>query len=98
MDAIVTTHGDADHFIGLAGIIKSETNTDCKKRLFMFPKGVYHNGIVKGPSKLKYDKIFGQTVDYNKKEFIVGLEEDNRTVSQSKMNEQFKEYVRTLNH
>jgi beta-lactamase superfamily II metal-dependent hydrolase len=51
IDCILVTHGDADHFEGLPEIFKSETNKEKRKRLFIEPKRVYHNGIVKRPGK-----------------------------------------------
>jgi hypothetical protein len=93
VEAIVTTHGDADHFIGLTEIMNSETNTDRKKRLYMFPRRVYHSGIVKGLSKLAYNKIFGQVVDYKGKQYITSLEDDLRVVSQTRMNSLFEQWV-----
>src|SRR5688500_19050679 len=47
IDCLLVTHGDADHFAGLPEIFKSETHTEPRKRLFMQPARVYHNGIVK---------------------------------------------------
>ena len=44
IDAMVVTHGDADHFSGLPEILESETNKDPDKRLFAHPKRVFHNG------------------------------------------------------
>ncbi len=43
--------GDADHFSGLTEIFKSEKNAEPRKRLFIAPKRVYHNGLVKRPEK-----------------------------------------------
>jgi beta-lactamase superfamily II metal-dependent hydrolase len=50
VECILVTHGDADHFLGLPEILESETNPEPRKRLFIQPKRVYHNGIVKGPT------------------------------------------------
>lgn len=53
VDLILVTHGDADHFDGLNDIKRSETASGLspRKRLFIHPKRIYHNGIVKMPSK-----------------------------------------------
>lgn len=53
---ILVTHGDADHFAGLTKIHESETNPEPRKRLFIAPKRVYHNGLVKRPSKDENEK------------------------------------------
>ena len=51
IECILVTHGDADHFLGLPEIYKSETNKKHLKRLFIQPRRVYHNGLVKRPAK-----------------------------------------------
>jgi hypothetical protein len=51
---VLVTHGDADHFLGLTEIPKSEELTGKSsewKRLFIHPQRVYHNGLVKRPEK-----------------------------------------------
>lgn len=52
IDCIVVTHGDADHFAGLTEIHDSETQKGLPgfKRLFIHPRRVFHNGLVKRPS------------------------------------------------
>ena len=65
IDAIVVTHGDADHFTGLTEIYKSEKNENLTKRLFIFPKRIFHNGIVKGPSKVD-GKLVSVQKDFSK--------------------------------
>jgi glyoxylase-like metal-dependent hydrolase (beta-lactamase superfamily II) len=54
IDAMVVTHGDADHFAGLSKIRQSETEEGLAhhKRLFIHPERVFHNGLVKRPSSL----------------------------------------------
>src|SRR5687768_11530049 len=54
VDLILITHGDADHFDGLNDIKKSETERgiEARKRLFIHPRRVYHNGLVKAPDSL----------------------------------------------
>src|SRR5688500_16397152 len=51
VDAVVVTHGDADHFAGLNEFSKSETHDETRKRIFMTARRVYHNGLVKRPDK-----------------------------------------------
>ena len=70
----------ADHFVGLPKIQESEENEKARKRLFIEPKRVYHNGIVKRPGK-KVTKtrpeaeLLGPTKKVGKELFLVGLEE-----------------------
>ena len=102
VECIVVTHGDADHFAGLSEILKSETNKVKRKRLFMQPKRVYHNGIVKRPSKMNNKtvpdtKLLGPTKTMGGKLYITGLEDDLLTVADSEMNEPFREWKDTLN-
>lgn len=53
IDCVLVTHGDADHFLGLTEIPESEKlkGKSIWKRLFIHPKRVYHNGLVKRPEK-----------------------------------------------
>jgi glyoxylase-like metal-dependent hydrolase (beta-lactamase superfamily II) len=46
VDAMVVTHGDADHFGGLSEIRDSETHRTLRKRLYIHPRRVFHNGLV----------------------------------------------------
>jgi len=48
IDAMVISHGDADHFAGLTEIRRSETNPRARKRLFAEPRRVFHNGWSSG--------------------------------------------------
>ena len=54
IDCILVTHGDADHFAGLVRMFESETleRLKEKKRVFIYPQRVYHNGLVKRPGDL----------------------------------------------
>jgi len=76
IECIVVSHGDADHFAGLPEILKSETNDNPRKRLFINPKRVYHNGIVKRPgnkadeTKKKDTELFGATSELNNQLFL----------------------------
>lgn len=88
IDCIVVTHGDADHFAGLVKIHDSEKlgEENDWRRLFISPGRVYHNGLVKRPSKDKAGKripderLLGATKLAGKKpkqfRVITGLEEN----------------------
>ena len=57
IDCILVTHGDADHFAGLTEDSRlRDPSPSPKKRLFIAPQRVYHNGLVKRPSKDKNEK------------------------------------------
>lgn len=97
IDCILVTHGDADHFAGLPEILKSETNSTKRKRLFIQPKRYYHNGIVKRPSKKNGKSVpdlelLGPTRKVGKKTFLTGLEDNLLKVADSELNQPFREW------
>jgi beta-lactamase superfamily II metal-dependent hydrolase len=101
IDCIVVSHGDADHFEGLPKILESEAHGTAKKRIFINPLRVYHNGIVKGPSKTDGKatpdlKLLGKTKKKDDEEFITGLENDLLEVDDKKLNVPFKAWKKTL--
>lgn len=98
---ILVTHGDADHFAGLPEILASETNTEPRKRLFMKPRRVYHNGLVKRPSKdgtrSRTDvEMLGATKEKDGRTYITGLEDNLLDVPDDQMNAPFKTWKSTL--
>lgn len=96
VDCIVVTHGDADHFAGLAKIEESERNVSPKKRLFIHPKRVFHNGLVKRPASVADDLQLGAIKRSGSKAIIVGLENDLLSVPDAQMNRPFREWKRAL--
>jgi len=97
--AILVTHGDADHFAGLSEIFDCETHEDLRKRLFLHPLKVFHNGIVKGPSALPVEEIFGRTAELDGGEkALVDLVEDLRDVPNERLNVPFQKWQRCLKH
>ena len=98
IDAMVVTHGDADHFAGLEEIHESEQLSDERayKRLFVHPKRVYHNGLVKRPSSVKEAERLGPTVKVGDQVIVTGLETDLLAVPDSSMNTHFRAWKRAL--
>jgi len=103
VDAIIVTHGDADHFDGLNEIRRSETYKGAKKRksLFIRPRRVFHNGLVKGPSKVSGKSVsdvkrFGRTVKKGETTYAVDLYDDPREAPASKQNRPFKAWAASL--
>lgn len=101
IDCILVTHGDGDHFSGLTQISTSETNTNPLKRLFIRPRRVYHNGIVKRPSKkdgksVPEKEMLGATKKTGGDLFITGLEQDLLAVPDTEMNQPFKAWKKAL--
>jgi len=96
IDAMVVSHGDADHFAGLTEIFDSETNQQTEKRLFVHPARVFHNGLVKRPSSVAESKSFGAATKVGKDTIITGLETDLRDVPDSEMNTYFRAWKKAL--
>lgn len=100
VDLILITHGDADHFDGLNDIKKSETERglEPRKRLFIHPRRVYHNGLVKAPDSFEEEEQLGRTVTVNGTPMIVDLHDDPRDAPEGLQNGPFKRWVTALNH
>jgi beta-lactamase superfamily II metal-dependent hydrolase len=107
IECMLVTHGDADHFLGLTEIFRSETNASKFKRLFVHPRRVYHNGLVKRPSKIggasvRETEMLGDTKtakdpDTGKDVLIItGLETDLLKVPDEQMNEPFGKWKEAL--
>ncbi|HLF12425.1 MAG TPA: MBL fold metallo-hydrolase [Gammaproteobacteria bacterium] len=111
IDCILVTHGDADHFLGLTKIHESETDSHLEKqkwkRLFIHPQRVYHNGLVKRPSKkngvsVKEKDMLGATktvkdpVSGKDVTLITGLESNLLNVNDAEMNEPFQAWKAAL--
>jgi beta-lactamase superfamily II metal-dependent hydrolase len=101
IDCILVSHGDADHFKGLTEVHVSETNTTAFKRLFIHPRRVYHNGLVKRPKKQgtttrKEIELLGKTVKDGKDVVIIGLEENLLDVPDTEMNKPFLDWKNAL--
>lgn len=101
---IIVSHGDADHFEGLPLIAESEINKEPRKQLFINPLRIFHNGIVKRPSKKsngdkRIDKdLLGPTVEHKGELYLTGLEDDLILMDDSELNQPFKAWKKTLKH
>jgi beta-lactamase superfamily II metal-dependent hydrolase len=103
IDCILVTHGDADHFSGLVEIFESETHPEERKRLFIRPHRVFHNGIVKRPStkngkKVPDRELLGATREAEDGLYITGLEDDLLAVDDAQMNQPFLAWKAALSH
>jgi beta-lactamase superfamily II metal-dependent hydrolase len=102
IEAIVVTHGDADHFAGLTEIHKAETNPRGFKRLFIHPKRVYHNGLVKRPAtkangtRRKDVELLGRTAKVGGRILVTGLETNLLAVDDAQMNKPFRDWKAAL--
>ena len=98
IDAILITHGDADHFVGLTEIHRSEKHSNPRKRLFIHPRRVFHNGLVKRPSSVEEKKQLGATVKLPDGSLaITGLVDDPRAVAREERNKPFNDWCDALN-
>jgi beta-lactamase superfamily II metal-dependent hydrolase len=101
IECILVTHGDADHFLGLTKIHESESLEEAKKKLFIHPKRVYHNGLVKRPStknkkKRADSEMLGATRKLDGDLYITGLENDLLKVADKEMNQPFQQWKKAL--
>ncbi|MDT0554626.1 ComEC/Rec2 family competence protein [Patiriisocius hiemis] len=96
VDAIIVTHGDADHFDGLNEFKKAEVHRT--KRVAIQPKRILHNGLVKRPSSIDEEERLGKTAVHNSKLFITDLVNDPREVPKSQQNVKFKSWTKTIDH
>lgn len=100
VDLMLITHGDADHFEGLVDIQRSETEKGLagRKRLFIHPRRVYHNGLVKAPSAVAELQRLGTTVPVNGVPMIVDLHDDPRQAPVNMQNAPFRRWADALTH
>lgn len=101
IDCILVTHGDADHFEGLTEIFESETNAKAHKRLFIAPRRVYHNGLVKRPStknskKVSDKELLGPTEETDEGLMLTGLVDTLLDVPDDEMNTPFRKWKHAL--
>jgi beta-lactamase superfamily II metal-dependent hydrolase len=101
VDAVIVTHGDADHFAGLNELPKSEADARPHKRIFMTARRVYHNGLVKRPSTRDGERrpdleMFGETKLKAGHPYCTELQDDPRSVADADLNQFFKPWKKTL--
>jgi hypothetical protein len=99
LDALVVSHGDADHFAGLAALAEAKDHPERRKRLHARVSRVYHNGLVKRPEKvngrrLRETERFGASVKQGAEHFVTDLFDDPR--SAPVMNTEFARWKTAL--
>lgn len=103
VDAVIVTHGDADHFAGLDELRKSESHGDRSKRVFVTARRVYHNGLVKRPGKRADgserpdEEMFGPT-HRDGALYATELADDPRDVPAGERNGPFARWCDLLDH
>jgi beta-lactamase superfamily II metal-dependent hydrolase len=102
IDAIVVTHGDADHFAGLTEIHASETNANPAKRLFIHPERIFHNGVFKRPGEKPNGKkrtdleLLNDTVKRDGVVYLSPLIDDPSALPEADLNKPFKEWKEAI--
>lgn len=104
IDALIITHGDADHFSGLVKLAEAASETRTRKRIHTKVLRYFHNGLVKlpsskivaGESKTRPDReMFGATQKIGSTRFITELWNDPRQAPI--MNNPFTDWVAAMN-
>ncbi len=101
VDAIIVTHGDADHFDGLNDIVRSEKlpKRNKRKRIIIHPQRVYHNGLLKRPGSFCKEERLGETiVGPDGRLMITELYDDTREAPKGNANTPFKRWHKSLKH
>ena len=91
-DAIVVSHGDADHYAGLTEVLEHRRNAT---EPMVTADHVFHNGLVKA-SGSDAKKIFGKTKKVNGEYYATGLVDDVRKVDDAKLNKFFRDWKAAL--
>jgi len=91
-DAIVVTHGDADHFAGLTKLIEGFRTPSSP---LITAGRVFHNGLVKRSGK-RVDEAFGEITKVNGVTYAVELEGNLIEVPEERMNSSFKAWKKAL--
>jgi beta-lactamase superfamily II metal-dependent hydrolase len=94
VEAIVVTHGDADHFAGLTKLLEA---TRGYGQSMVNVKRIYHSGLVKASTEVKIANIFGKSKKKSDRRYVVDLVDDQRTVPDSRLNRPFKAWKKALN-
>lgn len=101
-DAIVVTHGDADHFAGLSTLVLDAAKERARKGITVQADRVFHNGLVKlsaksGSKSRKETEMLGSaTQDADGRWWIDGLVEDPRELDAKELNPHFKRWASAL--
>lgn len=95
IDALVVTHGDADHFAGLTKVHETETRETDWRRVYIHPQKVFHNGLVKR-SDVPEEESLGATVERDGVTFITDLHDDLREVPDEAMSASFRKWKGAL--
>jgi len=96
VDAVIVTHGDADHVAGLVKVHESEKNPASYKRIFIHPEKVLHNGLVKRPNAKVPQTAFGKTVTEGEGTYVTDLADDLSSLKTTAVNKKFASWIKVL--
>jgi len=91
-DAILVTHGDADHFAGLTLLAEGFRTHDSP---LITASRVFHNGLVKR-SATRDTEAFGKTITRNGVTYAVELADNLLDVPDAQMNQPFRAWKKAL--
>ncbi len=95
IDALVITHGDADHFSGLFELADARDYPDNNHRqIFARVQRYFHNGLVKGPKGGSYKARFGKSKKFDGVNYATELWSNPSDASHK--NDSFKQWETAL--
>lgn len=96
-EALVVTHGDDDHVGGLSEMLFGVPQPYSPDWPVLRPERVFHNGLVKRPSKVGDAAMLGPTVKDGDTTYLVELNEDVReTPADDQLNQPFRRWRAAL--
>ncbi len=96
VDAVIVTHGDADHLAGLIEVHAAETNRSPYKKICIHPERVLHNGLVKMPDGDDPLKAFGRTASEAGKTYVTDLAGDLTSLEPAGVSDNFAKWIEAL--
>lgn len=94
IDALVITHGDADHFEGLTAVAEAADHQSHRKRLHAELHRYFHNGLVKAPTSRPLDAAFGASRKRDGLRYAIDLHDDPRLAADP--NKPFTDWAEAL--
>ncbi len=103
LDALIITHGDADHFSGLVELAKSAAHDTARKRIHARIARYFHSGLVKPPGKIldngtyrtrKEKEKLGNCRKIGKRTYVTSIYDDPRVAPE--LNSPFSDWNEAL--